>query len=129
VSSSGALLVHNYGSARRDLRFQLLNLNRFSPNNSKVLFHLSSPFQKMWFKNKTGCEKADSPLAARLTWPHKQIYTRVASVFSGVSLEALRRRLSAVLPLSAGIHRKGRYGRIAGKAGRLASLPLAAQPA
>ena len=66
----------------------------------------------MWFKNKTGCEKADSPLAARLTWPHKQIYTRVASVFSGVSLEALRRRLSAVLPLSAGIHRKEGNGRI-----------------
>jgi len=61
----------------------------------------------MWFKNKTGCEKADSPLAARLTWPHKQFYTRVASVFGSVSLEALRRRLSAVLPLSAGIHRKG----------------------
>jgi len=62
-------------------------------------------------KNKTGCKKAECHLAARLTWPREQTHIyRV--VLGGVSLEALRRRLSAVLPLSAGIHRKEGNGRI-----------------
>src|SRR5438552_9986118 len=41
-----ALLVYNYGSAGCDFCFQFFNLNRFGPNNSKVLFHCCLfPFQ------------------------------------------------------------------------------------
>src|SRR5207237_1718708 len=46
VCLPGALLVYNYGSAGCDFCFQFFNLNRFGPNNSKVLFHCCLfPFQ------------------------------------------------------------------------------------
>jgi hypothetical protein len=44
----GRLLVYDYRSAGRDLRFQFFNLNRFGPNNSKVLFHAASPPKLPW---------------------------------------------------------------------------------
>src|SRR5204862_201350 len=98
ITPFGRLLKQK--AARRRFRFQFFDFNRFGPNHAKVLFHWYFLFsKKLRCKNKTGCKKAECPLAARLTWPRE--HTHVYCVSSGgVSLEALRRRLSAVLPLS-----------------------------